>query len=513
MFFMKLDKLKTNQYFKTTILFLLIWFFVSNSITAPLLEFHKSICYVGLLILYVGMLIVQYKVKGKIEDYSFLLGGFLFQFIYVTLTGYLVSTHDLGSFPGFDSDIVTAGHLGYIGYIFNHGHLPDFNPMPVWGFYHPPLYFIISAIWLKCNVAFGLSEAMCLENLQLLTMFYNMLSLCVFYSILQELKFSERMKRIWVLFISFFPFFFHNAGSLANDSLAILLALVSVLYTIKWYHNQSLKNIIILAFAIGLGMMTKLTVGLLAPATAFVFLIVLWRRRQEWKHMFTQFAIFGVICVPLGLWWSIKNAILYDMPIAYVQPIWASAQEVGMFSAWERLFPNISVWLNPFLTYHNFTFSIDYGIFPMMIKSALFSDFPFFGDMQWQYQLCRVLVLLTLVLLLYGTVVFAWKLYEHIRYKQWNDTVFWFGSIALVVQMVMYVSFALEYSVVCSADFRYIVPVISYFLIVSRQNKALDQRIAVVQFKKVCLIVAEILVTLFAVVSAFLYTMCLLGLV
>lgn len=512
-FFMKLDKLKINQYFKTTLLFLLIWFVVSNSRTAAFFELHKGACYVGLLVLYVAMLIFQYRIKGKIDDYSFLMGGFLFQFIYVTVTGYLVSTHDLGTFPGFDTDYVSAGHLGYIGYIFNYGHLPDFNPMPIWGFYHPPLHFIIGAVWLKCNVVLGFSEAMCLENLQLLTMFYNMLSLCVFYSILQELKFSERIKRVWVLFISFFPFFFHNAGSLANDSLAILLALVAVLYTIKWYHNQSWKNIIVLAFAIGLGMMTKLTVGLLAPATAFVFLVVLWRLRKEWKNMFSQFVVFGVICVPLGLWWSIKNAVLYEMPIAYVQPILASAQEVSMFSPWERLFPSVDTWLNPFLTYHNFTSSIDYGIFSTMIKSALFSDFPFYHYVQWQYQLCRILVVLTLVLLLLGLAVFVWKIYEHIRYKQWNDTVFWFGSIALIVQMVMYITFAFNYPVVCSADFRYIVPVISYFLIISRQSKELNQKIGVVRFKEVILIFTETVITVFAVISAFLYTMCLLGLV
>lgn len=509
---MSLENLKKNHYLPTILLFLLIWFGVSNETTASFLEVHKNACYVVLLVVYLVILIFQYKIKGKISDYSFLLGGFLFQFIFVTATGYLVCTHDMGTFPGFDTDYISAGHLGYIGYLFNYGHLPDFNPMSVWGFYHPPLHFIISAIWLKINVALGLSEAMCLENLQLLMMLYSMLSLCVLYSILKELNFSDRIKRMWLLFISFFPFFFYNAASLTNDTLSILFALVAILYTIKWYHNQTLKNIVILAFAIGLGMMTKLTVGLLAPATAFVFLVVLWRRRKEWKKLFVQFVVFGIICVPLGLWWSIRNAIMYDMPIGYVQEVLASAQDVSMFSAWERFFPSIEIWLHPFMTYNNFTDLIDYGIISTMIKSALFCDFPFFQYVQWEYQLCRIYIFLTLFLLLVVIGVFLWKVYEHIRYKLWNDTIFWFGSIALIVQIGMYISFAFNYPVVCSADFRYIVPCIAYFLIITRQTEISGQKDSVVKIKNVFAKTAEGMVILFAILSAFIYTICLLGL-
>ena len=509
---MKLDVLKKNHYLPTVFLFLAIWFVVSNPLTAPIFEARKALCYVLLLVAYVGILVFQYQTKGKICDYSILLGGFLFQFIYVTVTGYLVCTHDMGTFPGFDTEQIIPGHLGYIGYIFNYEQLPDFNPMPMWGFYHPPLHYILCAIWLKINVGFGLSEAMCLENLQLLMLLYSMLSLCVLYSILKELGFTGKRKKMWLLFVSFFPFFFYNAGSLTNDTLSILFALLAVLYTIKWYHNQTFKNIIVLAFAIGLGMMTKLTVGIIAPATAFVFLVVLWRRRKEWKKMFNQFISFGVICVPLGLWWSIKNAILYDMPIAYVQPVLGSPQEVSMFSAWERIFPAKHIWLNPFMTYNNYTNSVDYGIFTTMIKSALFCDFPFFGKDQWQYQLCRILVILTAVLIVVVLITFVWKVYEHIRYKLWDDTIFWFGSIAFVVQMVMYISFAFNFSVVCSADFRYIVPVISYVLVISREGKELPQNKMTLAVKKTFFHVAESIVMLFAILAAFTYTLCLLGL-
>ena len=59
----------------------------------------------------------------------------------------------------------------------------------------------------------------------------------------------------------------------------------------------------------GLGMITKLTVGLLAPAMAAVFLTVLIKKRAEWKKLIPQFIVFGVICVPIGLSWTIRNAV------------------------------------------------------------------------------------------------------------------------------------------------------------------------------------------------------------
>lgn len=55
--------------------------------------------------------------------------------------------------------------------------------------------------------------------------------------------------------------------------------------------------------------------------------------------MLGQFAIFGVVCVPLGLWWQVYNFILYQMPLSYVPMLsLKDAQYIGDYSIWERLF-------------------------------------------------------------------------------------------------------------------------------------------------------------------------------
>ncbi len=73
-----------------------------------------------------------------------------------------------------------------------------------------------------------------------------------------------------------------------------------MLYTIRWYRDSSLKNILILAVMIGCAMMAKVSAGLVAPAVAVVFLVKLWRERKSWKRYFGQFIPFGLVVFPPG---------------------------------------------------------------------------------------------------------------------------------------------------------------------------------------------------------------------
>ena len=506
---MILKKYKENYYARTLFLFLLIWFVLSNRFTLSMFETHKNIVYVGLLLVYLLVLMISCR---ETDDYCLLMGGFLFQFIFITQTAYTTSCHDLGAFQGFGSSDMGAGHLGYVGYIYNHGQLPDTNPMWVWGYYNPPLHYILMAIWLKINVAFGIPNQVCLENLQLLTMLYSMLSLCIFSSILKELDISEKVKKMWIMFLSFFPFFFYISGALGNDILSILFSLIAVLYTLRWYKQNSLKNIIILAFAIGLGMMTKINVGLIAPAIAFVFLYVLWTRRKEWKKLLPQFVVFGLICVPLGLWWSIRCFLLYEMPIGYVQPLLASPIDVSWYTATQRFFPIKEVWLHPFMDYNKYTITYDYGIITTLLKSSLFCAYQMFAWEDWEYQLCRVSVFLLLALLLIGIGIFIWQLYKHIRHKDWKDIPFWFATIAFIVQIGMYIHFVFEFPNVSSADFRYIAPSLAYFIILTKETQNLSQSEKGVIIKDGFIEFINLVIILFVITTTFIYTIYLMGL-
>ena len=494
-------------------MFLISWLTMSNSNVLEFVGQNKHAFYVTILLLYMGVFVLQVEHKGEVSDRLLFLGGFILQFIYVFATPYNVSPHDLGYFPGFDSQTVANGHLGYIGYIFNYGHIPPMNPMEIWGYYNPPLHFLLEAIWLRLNYIMGFAETVCLENMQYLTMLYSMLCMCTLYSIINEIGLSEKGKKIWTLGIAFHPFFIFTAGCVNNDVLTLLFTLMAVLYTIKWYKDSTLKNILILALAISLGMMTKLNAALIAPATAFVFLVVLWKRRAEWKKLFVQFIAFGIVCVPLGMWWSVRGLLKYGMPIGYVQSFLSiGGQDVSEYSFLSRMIAERAQWMYPFMSFDNLAYRLDYGIPATLVKSSLFCDQRLFLDIEFGYYFCRALVFITTALFALAAIMVMWKVYEHIRYKLWDDIVFWFACIAIVVQIISYLGFCFGYPNVCSSDFRYVAACLAYLIIFMKENNIQREGKIGVRVKQVTSSFAYCLTILFAVLSVFIYVIYLLAL-
>ena len=189
-------------------------------------------------------------------------------------------------------------------------------PREIWQFYQPPLHHIIAGLWLRFLNLFGFEFIRLAEGVQVLTLFYSCSCTIIFWRILGELKVKGSAKLVAFLIMAFNPSFVIFSGSINNDILSITFMLAAMLYTIRWYNNRSFKNIICLAFTIGLSMMSKLSGALIAPAVAVVFLYCLVKHfKAEYKKLLPQFFVFGLICIPLGLWWSIRNFILFKIII------------------------------------------------------------------------------------------------------------------------------------------------------------------------------------------------------
>lgn len=128
--------------------------------------------------------------------------GFLVRVIYIWSLPNDVSSHDLGHVV--DTGEVTGGHLGYISYIYHYGKIPDIDPRTVWAYYNPPLYHILSTIWLKINTSIGLSLEQSAENLQILTLLYSSLAVVVFEKILDECSIKNKRKNLLLCFLEHF---------------------------------------------------------------------------------------------------------------------------------------------------------------------------------------------------------------------------------------------------------------------------------------------------------------------
>lgn len=243
--------------------------------------------------------------------------SFFLKFYYVFYTSIHQRQHDVGQFDG---DI---GHAGYIQYLLANHHLSNFDPRERWQFYHPPLHHTICALWIDLSEnLLGVGHDAARESLQTLTLFYAMVVLITAYRILRHFRLQGMGLYAPLLLVAFHPSFTLFSGSINNDVLSVAFILGSVLCTLQWYDNPTTKGILKIALCIGLGMMTKLSAALVAFPIAIVFLIMLIKklRRREW-NILGQYGIFAAVCVPLGLWYPIRNLVRFGVPLTYVQEL------------------------------------------------------------------------------------------------------------------------------------------------------------------------------------------------
>lgn len=395
--------------------------------------------------------------KKKYERILFiiLLFGFLLRVLYIIAAPYGISKHDLGkcSLTGFSDE--DRGHLGYISYLYHFKHLPDFDPRLKRGFYNPPGFHIISAVWYAINRWIGFSPQVCLENLQILTLIYVTAAILVMVKILQEIFPRDKFLLILAALLSFSPFFTILSGTLNNDALAFLCSMSAVLYTIRWYRKRTLKNIVIIAVSLGFGMFTKLNVGLLAFPIGFLFLYSFVKNRKEYGKFLLQFGVFGLICVPLGLYWPVRNYIRYRMPLNYIPRVNSDRQYVGDFSFIERIgLPSLQEISYPFLS---FDAGKEYNIWVQMIRTSLFDEVLLPEEMSFFTICATVLFWLGLLGAVLAVVLWIRTLFHKNSVQKEMKCFF---TILFISMLAGFVPFCFLYPHICTMNFRYIIPLL-----------------------------------------------------
>lgn len=380
-----------------------------------------------------------------------LAAGFLLKLLYIIYTNVGIRQHDVHSFA---EDV--NGHAGYIKYLLANGHLPDFDPREQFQFYHPPVHHIISALWVKLNLALGVSQPVCWENIQILTLFYSSACMILMYQLLKELGFHGKALLMSLTLFCFHPYFMFLAGSVNNDTLSVLFMMLTMLYTLRWAKNPSFKNIIILALAIGLGMSTKLSVSYLAPATALVFLYKLLTTKDWVKTLLPQFVVFAIVCIPLGVWWHIRCLVLFGLPLGYVPAITKdTSQYLGnTYSVWQRFF-DLS-WEQFEYLYISFggegTTYADHNILLTLLKSAVFEE-------QTLTRYNPLVKPASYVLFFSNLVLVGYSLWGMIRSgKRFDFTQKLTLYVTYVIVFVSFIAFCFGYPHVCTQSYRYITP-------------------------------------------------------
>jgi len=374
---------------------------------------------------------------------ALIMAGMVMRIGYMLYTSFMMRGHDIGA-P--DDD----GHFGYMYQLFANGKLPQTN---TYQFYHPPLAHILHVLVVRVFSWFqGTDDLTVLfEAAKIVPCFAACAMLWVFRSLCREMRLPPRATAVAVAVAAFHPTFFIMSASVNNDPLMLLFFLIAILYTIRWYRRPTMKNILMIALAIGLSMMTKLSGGMAALFAAPVFLIVLVRRlrKRQAGPLIGQFAAFAGVCVPLGLWYPVRNLILFNQPLGYITEV-SPALYVGDVPLMRRFlsFPLDQIFNPLYCRPYE-----DYNIWLYTLKCSLFGEFSFAG----RDTFAAILIAANLVLI---PVSLAAMLYILARGREVNR----FARLGLLwiwlTQMVSFILFNLEYPMGCTMDFRYIVPTV-----------------------------------------------------
>lgn len=367
--------------------------------------------------------------------------GLIMRVGYMLYTPYNVRQHDLGT-------IGSAGHLDYIYMIYSTWQLPTSNSAQ---FYHPPLFHFLGAVVFNIAMLFYNNNEFAFNAVRLIPCFASCFTLLVSYKIFKELNFSQLARILAITIVAIHPAFIYLSASINNDMLAIFFMTLTILYLIKWYYDQSLKNITIMAITLGLGMMTKLSVVMIAPVIAAVFIYVLIKRikSENLVYLIAQYLAFGIISIPLGMWYSIRNLVLFRQPLGYVLQISQySDLYCGDFSITQRFLslPFSSLFSNAF---PNVT--IDYNVYLYAIKSSLFGEWTFHGYEAQATLFAIVNILIIAISLAAMIYVFISAKDSKSKFAKWLLGLIWLTQVGSFIQ------FNISYPFGCTMDFRYIV--------------------------------------------------------
>lgn len=424
--------------------------------------FNPSHLFIGICLIFNVTCILILKKHNtyntKFGIFFALLSIFAIYIGYISYTPFWARQHDSRSFV----DYQYGGHFGYMGYIFFNNHLPTGSPKNYWCFFNPPLFYIISTIFMKIQTIFNFTIEEGLENLQILSSLYTIIFDIYIYRIFKELNIKK--SNIFLLFfVGLSPAVVIMSGSLNNDILSIMLSTIAIFYTIRWYKSDSLVDLIKIALSISFAIMTKISSALIAVAIAVVFIVKVIKNKKDIFKYIKYFSLFALISLPIGLWFPIKNLILYDIPVTYVQSVDDDNDaNISKYSVFERLFSISDGQLN--------TVNIDmskenaeYNILITTLKS-------FVVDEQIDYKnnkilsisipfiFCCSFIILTLFI---TNLLFIFK-----NYKSINNNWVLFFLLLLTLEIVSYIKFCFDYPFTFTMNFRYIIPtLISYSVI------------------------------------------------
>lgn len=435
-----MKKTKTVLYIVSLAVFLSLCMNMANN------TLHQS-AFLGAII--VVCLVCIANRKNLTRDYIIwvmILGAFT-KVSYILYTAVWERQHDVVDFGAGE------GHAAYIEYILDNKSLPDFDPREVWAFFQPPLHHTICAIWMRIGMCLKIAERRLYENVQILPLCYMLIMTLIIYNICRELKLTKKATLVTMIIVSFHPIYILMSGSINNDALALVLSTATVYVALLWYKKPGYKKIILLAFLMGFSMMAKLSSFLIAPGIGVMMLVKAISDAKSKKARFSlylaQFLCFGVFAAPIGLWWSIRNLLKWNMPVNYIPEVGEQLIKTDIVS---RILDIRTSTVYPCLTANGDAYD-EYNVLLAMFKTSFFGESNF-GALNWKIApFAYTTFVFGIIVALIGVFSAIYVCFKKQTAPDAGEKILFGGVLAGLLGG--YFAFALSYSNFSAQDFRY----------------------------------------------------------
>lgn len=434
--------------------------------------------------------IVKKKVNNAILK-IFLILGCILRIVYGLNAKTTISQHDV-----FFSQY---GHFDYACYIFSKHCLPNIKKGQ---FYHPPLNAILQAATMKLTslfikpiyairdlfLEFSSGNVTLLyendilkehiinlyESTKILSIVYSLIILIIIYKILKSLKYKNCIMNFVMCIVALYPGLIYYAGSYNNDQLSYLFFFLSIYISIIWYNNPQKTTIVLLALSIGLGMLSKVSCGIVSFIVGpilFVKLVSAIRDynddRKGLKNIIVQLLLFTIIVFPLGLSYCIRNYILFNQPFTYVltvtqnNPLYIdNSDSISRFLS----FPFSRLIDKKYGVYHSYN---EINIWLDLLKTSTFDENYFVSK---NFLPSIILLILNLIFYIISIIVFLYNVIKCIfdfmekkncrdlsksGYEIYFDLKCYIPIMLIILAVVSYVIFNINYPASCSSSYRY----------------------------------------------------------
>ncbi len=384
--------------------------------------------------------------KNKFESQDFIncviIMGCIMRIGYMIYTPCNIRGHDV-----WEISADSYGHAAYLLNIIERHMLPNTNEIQ---FYQQPFFYLCgSIVSIIVNGILGRTDSFYFADAaKIVSCFASCEILFVCGELFEEIEMKEASKKIAVIIAAFLPNFYLMGGRINCDALAAFFMAIAILYTVKYNKEQSWENIISLAFIYGFALMTKISCGLIAVFTAVIMIkhIYFHYRNNNLKQMILKLSVFSIISFPLGLWYSIRNYILFKQKFTYVLPLDVNSDiYCGNHSIFSRFI--VVSFKNLFKTPYAKPMD-DYNYPAYLIKTMTFGEF----DLKKQ-GLIPIMLLLLVMILAFLCIIAA--LYAYFEYK--DNKMVSIGFFVLFAGIYLSsIRFNMSYPFGCSMDFRYI---------------------------------------------------------